>query len=250
MISEYPLPCRAIIRIKEVNMYCVSCGVKLADTEARCPLCGTRVFHPDIFREEAESLYPKHKLPKIRGKNYVLPVLFTVACVLPFIIVLLCDMQFNGAVTWSGYVMGALLLGYISVILPSWFKKPNPVVFVPCDFAAVALYLLYINIATQGKWYWGFALPVVLCVAAIVIPVVTLTYYLKRGKLFVFGGATIALGAFMVLMEALMVNTFEGIYFKGWSLYPLITLALIGGLLIFIGAYRPAKESMERMFFV
>ena len=231
-------------------MYCVKCGVKLADTEVRCPLCGTRVFHPDIFREEAESLYPKQKFPKIHGKNYVLPVLFTAAFVLPFIIVLLCDIQFNAAVTWSGYVMGALLLGYIAAVLPTWFKKPNPVVFVPCDFAAASLYLLYINEATEGDWYLGFALPVVLCVAAIVIPVVTLTHYLKRGKLFVFGGATIALGALMVLMEALMVATFEGLYFKGWSLYPLITLALIGGLLIFIGAYRPAKESMERMFFV
>lgn len=44
-------------------MYCVQCGVKLADTEVRCPLCGTRVFHPDIFREEGERLYPAQKYP-------------------------------------------------------------------------------------------------------------------------------------------------------------------------------------------
>ena len=231
-------------------MYCVQCGVKLADTEVRCPLCGTRVFHPDIFREEAESLYPKHKLPKVRGKNYVLPVLFTAALILPFIIVLLCDMQFNGGVTWSGYVMGALMLGYIIVVLPSWFRKPNPVVFTPCNFAAVAVYLFYINFAVGGSWFWSFALPVVACTAAIGIPVVTLTHYLKRGKLFVFGGATIALGALMVLMEALMASTFDGISFRGWSLYPLISLAFIGGILIFFGAYRPARESMERLFFV
>ena len=231
-------------------MYCVQCGVKLADTEVRCPLCGTRVFHPDIFREEAESLYPKHKLPKVRGKNYFLPVFLTAALILPLIIVLLCDMQFNGDVTWSGYVMGALMLGYIIVVLPSWFKKPNPVIFTPCNFAAVAMYLFYINLATGGSWFWSFGLPVVACTAAIGIPVVTLSYYLKRGKLFVFGGASIALGAFMVLMEALMAATFEGLSFRGWSLYPLISLAFIGGILIFLGAYRPAREHMERLFFV
>jgi hypothetical protein len=231
-------------------MYCVQCGVKLADTEVRCPLCGTRVFHPDILREEGELLYPTQKFPETKKRNFVFQALFTAAFILPFIIVLLCDIQFNRAVTWSGYVMGALILGYISFILPSWFKKPNPVIFVPCDVAAVALYLFYINIVTGGKWFWSFGLPVVGCVGAIVITVVTLTYYLKRGKLFVFGGATIALGAFMLLMEFLMVVTFEGLYFKGWSLYPLITLGIIGGLLIFIGACRPAKESMERMFFV
>jgi len=231
-------------------MYCVQCGVKLADSEVRCPLCGTRVFHPDIFREEAENLYPKQKFPEVRGKTYILQALFTAAVIIPFLIVLLCDMQFNGGVTWSGYVMGALVLGYIAFILPSWFKKPNPVIFTPCDFAAAALYLFYINFVTNGEWFWGFALPVVACVGAIVVTVVTLTYYLKRGKLFVFGGAAIALGAFMVLMELLMVNTFDGIYFKGWSFYPLITLGVIGGLLIFLGACRPARENMERMFFV
>ena len=29
-------------------MYCVKCGVELADSQRVCPLCGTRVFHPDI----------------------------------------------------------------------------------------------------------------------------------------------------------------------------------------------------------
>lgn len=231
-------------------MYCVQCGVKLADTEVRCPLCGTRVFHPDIFREEGERLYPAQKYPSSVKRGFVLQVLFTAAFLLPFIIVLLCDMQFNGGVTWSGYVMGALALGYITVVLPSWFKKPSPAVFAPCTFAAAALYLWYINFAVGGSWFWGFALPVVACLAAIAIPVFVLSYYLKRGKLFVFGGAAIALGAFMLLLESLMAATFEGLYFKGWSLYPLISLAFIGGILIFFGAYRPARESMERLFFV
>jgi hypothetical protein len=231
-------------------MYCVQCGVKLADTEARCPLCGTRVFHPDIFREKGEPLYPAQKYPKAIKRNFVLQVLFTAAFLFTFIIVLICDIQFNREVTWSGYVMGALILGYITVVLPSWFKKPSPAVFTPCTFAAAALYLLYINYAVNGNWFWSFGLPVVACLAAIAIPVFTLSYYLKRGKLFVFGGASIALGSFMVLMEALMVATFDGLYFKGWSLYPLISLAFIGGILIFLGAYRPARESMERLFFV
>ena len=29
-------------------MYCINCGVELADSETVCPLCGTRVFHPDM----------------------------------------------------------------------------------------------------------------------------------------------------------------------------------------------------------
>ena len=67
-------------------MYCVQCGVKLADSEVRCPLCGTRVFHPDILREAGESLYPAQKYPEARKRTFVLQALFTAAFILPFII--------------------------------------------------------------------------------------------------------------------------------------------------------------------
>lgn len=39
-------------------MYCVNCGVKLEDTEKRCPLCQTVCYHPDILRPAAKPLYP------------------------------------------------------------------------------------------------------------------------------------------------------------------------------------------------
>ncbi len=231
-------------------MYCVKCGVKLADTEIECPLCGTVVYHPDITREKGESLYPGKKYPRAGITPRWPQVMFTVAFLLPLIIVLMCDMQFNGGVTWSGYVMGALILGYVSVVLPTWFKKPNPVIFVPCDFVVTALYLLYISVETGGGWFLSFALPVVCAAGAIVITVVTLVYYLRRGKFFIFGGAMIALGVAVLLMEFLMSFTFEGVAFIGWSFYPLVTLVILGGALIFLGAYRPARESMEKKFFI
>ena len=39
-------------------MYCVNCGVELADSEKKCPLCGMPVFHPDIPRTPAEPPFP------------------------------------------------------------------------------------------------------------------------------------------------------------------------------------------------
>lgn len=38
-------------------MYCVKCGVELDDAEERCPLCGTRVYHPDIERGGASRFF-------------------------------------------------------------------------------------------------------------------------------------------------------------------------------------------------
>lgn len=231
-------------------MYCINCGVKLADTEKRCPLCGTVVFHPELNRPEAEPLYPQDQVPVPKVNSRIANVIVTAAFLLPILITLLCDLQMNGGVTWSGFVIGALVVGYVILVLPTWFRKPNPVIFVPCGFVAVGLYLLYISLATGGHWFLSFAFPVVGAVGLIVTTVVTLLRYVRRGRLYVFGGASIALGAFMPVMELLMNLTFHFQKFKWWSLYPMIPLVLLGGVLIFLAAYRPARESMERKFFI
>ena len=59
-----------------------------------------------------------------------------------------------------------------------------------------------------------------------------------------------SLGAFMLLIEFFVNYTFGLGNFIGWSLYPLATLVMLGGLLIFLAIYRPAKEIMERKFFI
>ncbi len=231
-------------------MYCIKCGVKLADTERVCPLCGTRVFHPDLTQEEGESLYPQNAYPKTKKSTYIPQMLATFALVLPMIIVFLCDWQINREVTWSGYVIGALVLGFVFIVLPSWYKKPNPVAFVPIGFCVLGLYLLYINFHIDGDWFLSFAFPLVGGLGLIITALVTLLKYLKRGKLYVFGGFFIALGGFMLLIEFMANYTFNVEHFHGWSLYPLVSLVMLGGFLIFVAIYRPAREVMERKFFI
>lgn len=230
-------------------MYCIKCGVELADSEQQCPLCGTVPYHPELARGPAEPMYPQNSYPAAKVSMKAALIVVTTLFLLPLLITMLCDLQINGTVTWSGFSMGALLLGYVLLVLPFWFRQPNPVVFVPCDFAAVGLYLLYIDMATGGSWFLSFGLPVVGTLGLIVTAVVTLLKYLRRGKLYVFGGAHIALGVFMPLMEFLINVTFHH-PFKGWSFYPLTALVLVGGMLIFLAINRHARETMERKFFI
>lgn len=231
-------------------MYCMKCGVKLADTEKLCPLCGLAVFHPDLSREAGEPLYPQQRAPSYQVSAAGGRIVVTAAFLLPLLITLLCDLQINRTVTWSGFVIGALLAGYVILVLPSWFRRPNPVVFVPCGFGAVGLYLLYIDLATGGHWFLSFAFPVVGGIGLIVTAVVALLRYVRRGRLYIFGGAAIGLGAFMPLMEYLIYITFDRPRFTAWSLYPLTALVLLGGTLIFLAICRPARETMERKFFL
>lgn len=230
-------------------MYCVNCGVKLADTEKKCPLCGVEACHPQFPREQVPPMYPenRHPLPQIspRGVLTIVTTLF----LLPFFITVLCDYQLSGAVTWSGYVMGGLLVAYGIMVLPFWFRRPNPVVFVPCNAVLVATYVYYIDYVTPGSWFLSFALPVVIFLAAVLTAVVALLRYVRGSGFYVAGGALIALGIFLPVMEYFLVMTF-GLRFVGWSWYPMIPLVLAGGTLILLARSAKTKEAMERKFFI
>ena len=168
-------------------MYCVKCGVELGDSEKKCPLCGTTVFHPEMEPPKGDGPYPPeehiHKEVSRSGALFVV----TVLTVLPIVICLLCDWRINGGIVWSGYVTGALLMCYIVIVLPLWFRRGNPVIFVPVDFVALGVYLLYIDLATGGRWFLSFAFPVVGAAGIIVTAMVILLRYLHGGHLFVFG---------------------------------------------------------------
>lgn len=231
-------------------MYCINCGVKLADTEKQCPLCGTSVFHPDLDRKEARPLYPPETYPAARVSSKAAAIILTALFLIPIFITQACDMTIHGRITWSGYVMGAVAMCYVFLVLPMWFTRPNPVIFVPCDFVAMGLYVLYIELALGGNWFLSFAFPVIGGVGIIVTAVVALTRYLRGGRLYIFGGAFLAMGLFMPLVEFLMMRTFSLPRVLYWSVYPLISLFLLGAMLIVLAIYRPAREIMERKFFL
>ncbi len=229
-------------------MYCIKCGVQLADTEKKCPLCNTAVCHPDFANRAQQPLYPENKMPKKNTGSKALNGAVIILFLIPLFVCFAADLHMDGRLDWFGYVAGALALAYVTFALPKWFYKPNPVIFVPCDFAAAGAYLLYINLATDGSWFLPFALPVTAGLCLITCAVVTLLHYLRKGRLYIIGGAVMALGAFMLLIEYLMGIAFR-LQFIGWSIYPLCVLVLFGGLLIYLAINRAARETLARKLF-
>lgn len=229
-------------------MYCIQCGVKLADSEKKCPLCHTTVCHPDFVNKAAQPLYPSNRMPTPGAEARALSGALLILFLIPLFVCGFADLHMDGRLEWFGYVAGALVLTYVVIALPLWFHNPNPVIFVPCDFAAAGLYLLYINLATGGDWFLSFAFPVTGGLGLITCAVVTLLRYLPKGRLYILGGAFMALGGFMPLVEFLMGMTFS-MDFMGWSGYPLCVLLLFGGVLIYFAVNRVARETIERKLF-
>ncbi len=230
-------------------MYCINCGVKLADTEAKCPLCDTIVYHPDIQRKPAEKLYPINEYPKSKDSK-IFQFILTFLFLIPLVITILCDLRISKSITWSGYVAGALIIAYVTFALPLWFKKPNPVIFTPCVFVTVVAYLLYINKVQGGDWFLTFAFPIVVFVGVVITTVVTLFRYLKKGRLFVVSGGILALSLFMPFVEFLLMITFDFENLIGWSVYPFSALFIIGIMLMIIAISRPLRDTFERKFFI
>jgi hypothetical protein len=129
------------------------------------------------------------------------PVIATALFLLPALITLLCDLRFSHRISWCGYVIGALAVAYTVLVLPAWFRRPNPVIFVPCGFAAAASYVLYIDLVTGGSWFLSFALPGIGFFCCVFTALAVLLRYVTRGRRYIYGGCSIAIGLFMPLME-------------------------------------------------
>ena len=230
-------------------MYCVKCGAELADSESVCPLCGTKVYHPDITREDVPPTFPEGDDTAVKvnfkGIMFAITLVFAAAAAQ----LLICAFSFPGANVWAGIAIGGVILLYIIVCLPMWFRNPNPVIFVPCDYAAVLLYVLYICIVLRGNWFLSFAFPVIGANAFIVTAAVALLHYLRRGWLYIFGGALIAHGGFMVLLEFLIGINFLHDPTLRWSYFPLVACFILGMGLIIIAICKPLKESLKKKLF-
>ena len=230
-------------------MYCYHCGVKLAETELSCPLCRTDLRKIRDELTATPALYPKGRRPVMEGRSAILNGSILVTFMIALLITFLIDLQGDRRLNWFGFVAGGLILAYVTCVLPLWFRKPNPIIFVPSDFAAAAAYLLYIDLRTYGGWFLPFALPVIGMMCLIVTAVVVLFKCVSGGRLYILGGAALALGGSVFLIEYLLAAAFS-IPFTGWSFYPLSVMLLLGGFLIYLGIDRSARLVMERKFFI
>lgn len=232
-------------------MYCMKCGVELEKGEKVCPLCGLQAYHPQLGYNDGKKSYPVSKVPSYETVNRKgLLLLITAIFLIPIVVTLLCDFKLTGSFSWSGYVVGSVILVYVAAVLPSWFKNPNPVIFVPSVFAAIVLFLLYIDIATGDEWFLSFAFPAVGALGIIVTAIVTILKYVKKGYWFIAGGGILAIGAYTVLIEFLLYVTFGIKTNVPWSTYPLLSCIMIGGALLTIGISKPLRRKVQKRFFI
>lgn len=231
-------------------MYCIKCGVELSDPKRACPLCKTVPYHPEVDETGELPTYPPFVKPEKKMKRGLIMLLFTLLYALCAAQLALLNVVINDGLSWSAYAIGGMLLFYLAVGLPLWFKKPNPVIFTPCFFVGAELYLLMANELSGGDWFLSFAFPVAGIVGIIATAVVTLIKYVKKGYFYIIGGAIIAVGVDVMLVELFATVTFELEYFHMWSAYPASACLVIGFALIILGICAPLRHWFAKKFFI
>ena len=150
--------------------YCVNCGVELAPSEKRCPLCGVEVVNPAKPWTEPEALPYSDNAERIRriDRRY-LAGLISLVLLIPAVVCMFCDIL-DGRLSWSLLVTGALLNVFVIFLIPMMLHRPSALLLIALDTVSTSAYLLLIRIAcglpASGKdWLLPLALPIVLICA-------------------------------------------------------------------------------------
>ena len=230
-------------------MYCIHCGVRLQEGAAECPLCHTPV--PDVpapaFLQDTSysDRYPREE--KQSGKFLVLGLVTVILMAAALGCLIFC-LKSTGEVGWSG--IAALGMGVLWVwgVLPLFFSRWRPMIFLPIDFAALGGYLLYICVNTGGSWFLSFAFPVTMLAAVLTLAGVAMMRYIVQGRLRLMSLLLIAIGLSFMLVEFFQHITFGTPMFV-WSLYCVSVLGLIGLFLLIASMIPPLRAALKRKFF-
>ncbi|PWM43054.1 MAG: hypothetical protein DBX47_07595 [Clostridiales bacterium] len=236
--------------------YCVNCGVELADSEKSCPLCHTPVINPNDKKDkQVKRPYPPYKTvtaQKVSLKSILELVSWIFA--IPLLLCIVCNFTIDHAITWSGYVIGSLVLIYVVAVVPfiilSFTKKGAPAICLFFDFLCLICFLLYIENSTNGEWFFGFALPLVGALFIFLIIVIALRSFRKAEPFTLAAIILVFTGIFCIITEILVNINFAVRDYLIWSFYPMITSIILAVILIIIDKNTALKEKLERKFFI
>ena len=248
-------------------MYCINCGVELSAGQTVCPICETKVYHPDIKPEKVPPKFPHKPLrTEITAKHGVLAVIsattlfFTLFTL--FLDLLLIGQEGaqtiiqwwapgNLHIEWGHFVIGATLVLYAIFIVPLWCKRIYPVLVASMVFASGVLYLLFIAWQTNGwNWFLPFALPTVAFLGILTVISIAICEFLPNLRLVCLGSAFLLVSGFVIVLELLMDLVFNGAILILWSPFVSVLFLVVSILLFACAIFPELRASLKKIFFL
>lgn len=232
--------------------YCVNCGVELAPSEKKCPLCGVEVVNPKSpYRQPKNMPYPRRLEKVVSAADRRFGVtLASLLLIIPVVIPLLTDMIMNKAVTWSSYVVGASACLFVFGLVPFLFAKPRPYLFWLFDSLAATGYIALIGYMTADfRWFWPLGLP--LCVAVSLCSLLGMAVIRRRKWSWPYktAGIVAVFGILSVLVDFIIYYNRLPKQSIHWSLFVVAPCIVIGLIMISLEKRQKLRDEIKRRLF-
>lgn len=229
--------------------YCVNCGVKLEQSEGKCPLCSVVVQNPmEPYDPRAKKPYPARTAEQnleINKKYYAF--LMAVIFLIPALILLFLDLLPNLALTWSLYPVGALLMTFVFAVVPALVKKYRLYWSIVLDSAALCAYLKLIEFLTQsGRWFSAIAFPLIILAGLMLLAMTASVRQNLLKGLLVPAVGTMLVGILAVAAELLISSNERHALTLEWSLYVLVPCFLVGLSMLILHLNQPLRSELHR----
>ncbi|MBE5787240.1 MAG: hypothetical protein E7324_06830 [Clostridiales bacterium] len=229
--------------------YCVHCGVKLGESEQRCPLCDTVVLDPRVPRDPSLPLaYPPHTPEQeIRRSKRFLLSLAAVFLLFPSLLCLLIDYIPGTGLSWSIYPCGALILLFITAAIFILLPRHRIYISLGMDFLALSGYLWMVEqVSDSGTWFLPIVFPA-LGAATVMLASLVISYRAKRlNKLTALAAVIVCIGLECILTELFCLLHFGGPFRFLWSPYVAAPCLFLCLALYVINSNQALREELRR----
>lgn len=232
--------------------YCVHCGVKLADYESVCPLCGTQVLDPHREAcDDAEPLFlDRMETAEKRINTRFLTGLITVILLIPFALTTILDLLFSFGLTWSMYVFGAILCLWAFVVFPISKPGRSPYLYAGINLAATPLFLWLIATFNGGTWFMPLALPLVLLAGVVSMLMIWVLHMKKLSKIAKAGWLIFLLAFLPAGIDVIVTHYLTGSVIPVWAWFVTIPLLALSITALIISRSIALSEWIRRKLFL
>lgn len=231
--------------------YCPKCGVELAPSQDRCPLCKT----PVAGCEAAASPYPSAEgsapaVPATPRKRRTFAAACAILLLIPVLTCVVCDVNIDGTLAWSRYVLLSFGLLYVYLFPPMVLLRHRLPVSACLDFLGTIGFLYGIERFSGGNWFLHFGLPLTVLVFAVIGLVILMVQKSRWNLLKILSAVLCGMGVSVVLIEWLINRSFFPDRPMTWAVYTCIPCLLLGAALLVIDHNPACKQELRKRFFV
>ncbi len=199
--------------------YCVNCGVELDESITACPLCNTKVYHPDkpnSMNAAAPFAADKGQTEPVKAKEFT--ILMTIIFITTALVCVFLNIFTIQIGRWSAYVAGICAAFWVFFIPLFFPQKTNIYTNVALDGLSVALFLALVSRLHPGNhWYLDIALPIIFLGTLLLEIIFLFAICLKSSMLIKTVISVAAVAVFCMVTEMVIDLHFNDYFYLRWS---------------------------------